>query len=247
MSKLKSEKGVISLFVLLAMLFLLVFVLGIFTSLLNKKQTQELKIIELKEIYSKSFDNNTYALDDELVPIYNVKELSLAGTGEYVQIKDKIYQCGRGKNYELKQNIIADIEEDLKLVNVGSNDYKLYLSTYYINKNDYEIYYYYKNYPETYWKNIVYQKFDKIDKGFVNSGTYTNNKFNIINEYPLSENMEYMMIWTDKKGELNNIKIEKQLNVPNTLNKINVFNKYFKEIDMEKGEFYIFVNVGNRI
>ena len=55
------------------------------------------------------------------------------------------------------------------------------------------------------------------------------------------------MIWTDKKGELNNIKIEKQLNVPNTLNKINVFNKYFKEIDMEKGEFYIFVNVGNRI
>ena len=244
MNKIKSEKGIISLFVLLSMLFLLVFVFAIYSSLLNKKKIQELKTVELKEIYSESSDNNLYALENDIVPIYNIKELSLAGTGEYVEIKDKIYQCGRGKTYELKQNIIADVEEDLKSTYIGCNDYKLYLSSYYINKNNYEIYYYYNN---TYWKNIVYQKFDKKDKELVVEGTYENNKFSIINEITLLENSEYMMIWSDKKGNLSNIKIEKQAGVPTNLNKINLFNKYFKEVDTEKGEFYIFVNVGNQI
>ena len=64
--------------------------------------------------------------DDDIVPIYNIRELDSLGTGEYIQIKDKIYRCSRGKSYELKQDIIVDIKEDLGSVNIGFNDYKLY-------------------------------------------------------------------------------------------------------------------------
>jgi len=60
----KSEKGVISLFVLLAMLFLLVFVFGMYTMTLSRKRNEEFKNMELEKIYSRNFnevENYTYS------------------------------------------------------------------------------------------------------------------------------------------------------------------------------------------
>lgn len=180
--------------------------------------------------------------DDDIVPIYNIRELDSLGTGEYIQIKDKIYRCSRGKSYELKQDIIVDIKEDLGSVNIGFNDYKLYLPTYYIDKSYYDLYYYYDN---EYWKTIAYQKFELRNKELVKSGTYEESKFSILNEYNFNENdnIKFMIAYTSKTdGELK-IEIEQQNIKPTSLNQINVFNKYFNDVNKEKGEFYIFVSV----
>ena len=245
----KSEKGIISLVVLLAMIFLLVFVFGMYSMTLNRKQNEELKSLELEKIYTSNFnevENYTYAPDDEIVPIYDIRELDSMGTGEYIQVKDKVYKCSRGKSYELKQNIIVDIKEDLDSPYIGFNDYKLYLPTYYIDKSYYDLYYYYNN---EYWKTIAYQKFELREKDLVKSGTYEESKFSIVNEYKFDEedNFKFMMVWSNKDGELNKIAIENQDFKPNSLNQINVFNKHFNEVNKEKGEFYIFVSVKNSI
>lgn len=245
----KSEKGIISLFVLLAMLFLLVFVFGMYSMTLNRKRNEEFKNMELEKIYASNFnevENYTYAQDDDIVPIYNIRELDSLGTGEYIQIKDKVYKCSRGKSYELKQNIIVDIKEDLDSAYIGFNDYKLYLPTYYIDKSYYDLYYYYDN---EYWKAIAYQKFESRDKQLVKSGTYEESKFSILNEYNFGEqdNIKFMMIWSNKDGKLNRIEIESQNFKPTSLNQINVFNKHFNEVSKEKGEYYIFVSVKNSI
>lgn len=245
----KSEKGVISLFVLLAMLFLLVFVFGMYSITLSRKRNEEFKNMELEKIYSSNFnevENYTYAQNDDIVPIYNIRELDSLGTGEYIQIKDRVYKCSRSKSYELKQNIIVDIKEDLGSAYIGFNDYKLYLPTYYIDKSYYDLYYYYDN---EYWKNIVYQKFEGRDKSLVKSGTYEESKFSILNQYNFDEedDIKFMMVWSNKDGELSKIEIESQNFKPSSLNQINVFNKHFNEVSKEKGEFYIFVRIKNSI
>ena len=91
------EKGFISIFVTLVMIFLLVFVLVSYNLVLTRLKNQKLKTIELQEIYSESFNNiedYVYANANDIIPIYNIKELNRVGKGDSIQIKDTIYQCG---------------------------------------------------------------------------------------------------------------------------------------------------------
>jgi hypothetical protein len=251
MKNIKDDNGIISLFVLFILLFLLVFVLTIYSIVENKNKNEELKNIEFKEIYSENnadkVETYAYAESDDIIPIYNIREFNIAGTGNFVQIKNKIYQCSRNKQYLLKSNIIVDVEEDLKSVYIDFNDYKFYLSSFNIDKNIYDIYYYYKN---DYWKVISYQKFSKKDtnKDFVKSGTYLENQFSILKEYNFkNSNLNFMILWSSTEGELNNIKIKSQNHIPNSLEDIEVFRENKSEINTVDGKFYIFVNIGNSI
>ena len=133
--------------------------------------------------------------------------------------------------------------------NIGFNDYKLYLDSYIIDKSDYGIYYYYENEKGNYWKNIAYQKFTKKDKELVKNKTYSENKFSIVDEYnyPIENDLTFMVLWSDKDGSLKNLEIESQNNRPFRLEDINVFREYYNQVNKEDGEFYIFVNIGNNI
>lgn len=247
----ENQKGIISLFVLFAMLFLLVFCLSAYLGIRNKLQMQEYKTIEMQEIYSKSIDINKsseFAKSNELIPIYNSNQLDVVGTGSYLKINNKIYECGRGMSYILKNDIIIDIDEDLKYKKIGFNDYKMYSSTYYIDKQSYGIYYYKDGY---YWKNIAYQKFDKDNKNFsIENGTYLPNEFSILGKYNFANLKPYtfLVVWNDEEGNLSNFEIGTQniINLMN-LNQIDVLNKCYKNIDKTKGEFYVFLNIGNNI
>lgn len=255
MKKIKLQDGIISLFVLISMLFLLVFIFSIYQVVVNKKKDQDIKSIELKEIYSKTSDEEKdflYADDNEIIPIYNIDELNIVGTGEYAEIKNKIYRCGSSNYYKIKNNIFVDIKESLEKSNLQANDYKLYSNNFFIDKSIYNLYYYYKSDSQTLWKNIAYQKFSEDDSELVIDKTYLKNKFSIINsfEYPSKQKLYFMMIWSDSKGNLSNIEIEQQdvsLKKISSLNDINIFTKNYNKINKNNGEFYIFVNVDDNI
>ncbi len=244
----KNEKGLISLYVLFGMLFLLVFVLSIYIGIRNKMQLEEYKNLELEEIYSKNIDTAKdieFAENNELIPIYNINQFDVVGTGSYLKINNKIYQCGIGMSYVFKNDILVDIDEDLKYKKVGFNDYKLYSSTFYIDNLDYQIYYYKDN---TYWKCLAHQKFSEENKDIVKNKTYTQNKFSIIGESNLNGNNEYMMIWNDDESNLSNFdtKVQNSNNI-NSINQIDVFKNNIQNIDKTSGEYYLFVNIGNSI
>ena len=52
-----------------------------------------------------------------------------------------------------------------------------------------------------------------------------------------------MIIWSDKDGAFNNLKIEKQTNIPTRLEEIKVFKDNYEYIDKNSGEFYVLVNI----
>lgn len=237
----KKENGIISLLVLFIMLFLLIFTLTIYSIITDKQKIQISKDIELSQSYSKSeneIERNLYAESDSIIPIYNVNEAKNIGTGAYVEINKKIYQFSLNKNYELQNNIIVDVNEDLSSVNIGFNDYKFYKDTYNINKSIYDYYYFYDN---SYWKAVVYQKFDGGNI-LISEDVCENNKFSILNQYDFKlENLEFLNIIKNEKGEILAIYQEKQSNIPKKLENINVFRNHINEIDTQKGEFYILV------
>lgn len=247
MNNLKSERGIISLFVIFALLLFLVFITTSALVIRNKSNIEESKNIEIQKIYSKSdTEYISYAKNDEIIPIYNIEEFNLIGSNAYVQIKDKIYQCATGKQYYLKNNIIVDVEENLKAINIGFNDYKLYSKLYNIDKSNYDIYYYFENENGNYWKNIAYQNFFTNDRSFVSNGTYTESSFSILNEYEFPS-LTFMIIWNDENGKFNNIEIQTQKNYPKNLTEIDVLRKNLTQIDRENNQFYVFVNIGNEI
>lgn len=244
----KNQKGVISIFAIFAMLFLLVICLSIYFVIKSKLQIQQYEELKVQEIYSKSLDtteNIEYALENELIPIYNNYQLNVAGTGGFLKINNKIYECGRGMSYILKNNIIIDIDEDLKFKRVGANDYKLYATTYYIDKLSYDVYYYK---DECYWKCLAYQKFNDESKAIVKNKTYLNNQFSIIGNYNVEGINSFMILWNDETGILNKYETNTQnINELVNINQIDVFRENIEKIDKSSGEFYVFVNVGESI
>lgn len=250
-NKLNNNKGFISIFVLLVMISLMVFVLVCYSSINGRVKTENLKDIELKEIYLEKnysdIENYVYAKEEDVIPIYNVTELNRVGTGDRIQIKDMIYQCGVSNHYLLKSDIWVDIRENIILKHVGFADYKLYNNLYTIDKSDKDVFYYYKDEDadRTTWKVVAYQKFSEKDNELVKNKTFLQNKFSIVNmiDYSKIEDYTFMIVWAGVDGALNNIEILKQENIPSKLEDIKVFSNNYEYIDKTVGEFYVFVNL----
>lgn len=243
----RKENGIISLVILFIMLFLFIFVLTVYSIVRDKAKIQNLKEIELKQIYAKNeneVEKNLYAESDSIIPIYTVNELKSIGTGSYIDIKGKIYQCGINKNYELKNNIIIDVNEDLRSTVTDFNDYKFYSDNYNIDKSIYDCYYFYNN---SYWKVIAYQKFNENSQ-LIDKDIYENCKFSILSQINFQRfDLEFVNIIKNEKGEITSIYQEKQSNIPQKLENINVFKNYINELDMKKSEFYILIKSKDKI
>lgn len=241
-----NERGIISLFVLLSMLFLLVFVFTIYEIIDNRYKNDEYKNDELSKLYSKNMNeihNAKYSKEDEIIPIYNIDEFNNIGTGRYMQIKDKIYECSRSKTYLLKENIIIDLKEDVMVSNYMFNVYKLYDETFDIEvTGDNSLYFYYPNEKGNYWKNVVYQKFDNKNKEFVSKETVSENAFDIINSIENGGEYTFLIIWSNVDGSMSNIDISTQKKKPSSINDIEVFKTNRDSINTENGEYYILLN-----
>lgn len=242
------EKGFISIFVTFVMIFLLVFVLVSYNMVTTRLKNQKLKDIELQEIYSESFndiEDYVYADSKDIIPVYNIKELNRVGSGDRIQIKDMIYQCGISNSYALKSDIWIDINEDLLTGLVEFSDFKLFNSLYSIDKGNKDIYYDYEYEDGNTWKTVAYQKFSEKDIELVTNKTYLQDKFSIVNsfDYKNLNDLTFMIIWSDEDGAFNNLKIDKQSNIPSRLEEIKVFKDNYEYIDKQSGEFYVLVNI----
>ena len=245
-----NDNGVIIIFVVFAMLILLIFTIGVYFSVKEKAKLQNDMNSEYKEIYSQKYQeikNIEYANSNEIVPIYNIDQLNNVGTNNYLQIKNKIYECGREKAYVLKDNIIVDIEERVKPATVSFNDYKLLSNTYIIDKASYDLYYYGF---DRYWKTIAYKKYEDNDYS-VKNNVYEEKEFSIINQISFEPNREYefLIVFFDKQGEYINEKYATQKitqkNI-SSLSELIIYNNNLKALE-QSNEFYIFVSVGNNL
>lgn len=115
MKKLKSEKGAITIIVLVSVLFFVSFLISSYVIIANKVQTQKEIIKETKKIYEPTMSMeetyNRYFINDGVIPIYTAKQLLNIGTGNRINIKGKIYTFSNNASYILEDNLEFTAEE----------------------------------------------------------------------------------------------------------------------------------------
>lgn len=174
MKNIKSQKGAISLFVVLSMLFFLAFMLGVFSITTRRNAAQLEAVRETAKIYSSGVDANTLydsmvsSTSGAAIPISTIDQLKEAkrlaegsSTTETVNytINGKLYSYKKNASYYLANDIILDMKAEINgknATNLKMYDYILYKpSTYHISLNNHNIYY--KLSDGTLWKCIFYQ------------------------------------------------------------------------------------------
>lgn len=177
----KNQKGAISLFVLLSMMFFLAFMLGAFTMVNRRNATQVEALKEIEKIYGRgSSAKDTYdsifasSSSSSVVPITNIEQLKNVEktnrnntTIKYL-INGKVYTYAQGATYVLQNDIILDLEDTIDGKNnlgqvLSPNtdneniiyDYVLYNSDYNVNLNGHSIYY--QKDDGSLWKLVCYQ------------------------------------------------------------------------------------------
>lgn len=141
------QTGAISVFTMIAMLFFLTTIVGIYMIGSKRSQTQTQSIELLKEQYYNKDDefkiyNEKIASADEKIPIYTKEQLWSIGSNSNVEIEGKIYKFGNDlSKYELKNDIVINLPDDkvdvskIKDYNFSNSNYKIY---YYYNGEYYE-------------------------------------------------------------------------------------------------------------
>ena len=176
MKKYKNQRGAISLFVLLSMLFFLVFIMGVFTLVSRRNATQIEALKETQAIYkSGASANDIYdsimSTSDSAIPIFNKEQLLKAievqnasedNKTSYI-IDGKLYTYKKGASYALQNDIILNLEEEINgKNNIDIYDYVLYTDSYNINTNGHYIYY--AQSDGSLWKCICYQNIGENEK-----------------------------------------------------------------------------------
>lgn len=143
----KSQKGAISMFVMIAMLFFLVSMMGIYAVSAKRAQTQteSVEMVQNK-YYQEGEEQEKYAekiaKTDEMIPIYTKEQLWSIGENKAIEIEGKVYDFSNTDltKYELKNDIVINIETDLANSKFKDN---LVFGNNTIHKNGYDISYFY--------------------------------------------------------------------------------------------------------
>lgn len=105
----KSEKGAITLIVLVAMLFLITFLMSMYISIANKAQTSAETTKQIAEKYNNLEQANdiydSYFVDSDVIPIYTREQLEKIGSEEQITIGGKIYTFASNAYYILKNDL----------------------------------------------------------------------------------------------------------------------------------------------
>lgn len=128
MKKLKSEKGAITIIVLVSVLFFVSFLISSYVIVANKVQAQKEMIEETKKIYEpkSSIEDiyNSYFSSDEVIPIYTVEQLLLIGEEDkQISIDGKYYTFTNTSSYILKNDLefsAIDLELTTDWIAIGS-------------------------------------------------------------------------------------------------------------------------------
>ena len=119
---LKSEKGAITLVVLIGMLFLTAFLMSMYIQIANRAQSSAETTKQIEERYNNLNEANTiydnYFANTDIIPIYTKEQLAKVGSGEQVLINSKVYTFSTDGYYT--------IENDLDLGGVYDEETKIW-------------------------------------------------------------------------------------------------------------------------
>lgn len=194
----KNQKGAISLFVLLAMLFFLTFMIGTYTFVSRRNATQEESLREIQAIYSSGSSasdiyDSILSTIDTVVPVSNKEQLAKiveinnsTDTQANYMINGKVYTYKKDASYVLENDIILDLKEEINgKNNINIYDYLLYDN---VDANGHNIYYAHAD--GSLWKCISYQNIGNDEESNVFSQntenanyygkSYTSNLYSIL-------------------------------------------------------------------
>lgn len=170
MKNIKNQKGAISLFVILAMLFFLAFILGAYSIASRRNSAQLETVRETAKIYSSGVDANSLydsmlaTTPNTTIPITTFEQLKEAKRVQEnatlqtnYTINGKLYTYKKGASYVLANDIILNMESEIHgKSDISIYDYILYdKNNYNIDLNNHNIYYKLKD--GSLWKCIFYQ------------------------------------------------------------------------------------------
>lgn len=189
--KISSQKGAISIFTVLAMIFFLMFVLGAFTFATRRNQTQVQSLSDLKSVYKQDanaiYDDLAGTIETGQVPIYSEKDFSQIRNGMIRTINGKNYLFSDGASYILKNDIKIDLEKTLNS-SYSPKDYTLYdgkkadNGSDSVSGNGFDVYYMYdsdKDGEQEKYKLIAYSK---QESNIPSNSTRNETNFNIIGD-----------------------------------------------------------------
>lgn len=220
MRNIKNQKGAISLFVILAMLFFLAFMLGVFSITTRRNSAQLEAVRETAKIYSSGIDANSIydtmvATQSSVVkPISTFEQLkkqkeimeSTSGITANYTINGELYRYDKDSSYMLANDIIIDLNNSANGIHNQANtaiyDYMLYDKTKYkIYLNNHNIYY--RLSDGSLWKCVFYQDIgtsaesaNKFSSNVEAGKSYNATKYSILD----NGLEEFRHPWTNSSG-----------------------------------------------
>ena len=105
----KSQKGAVTLVVLVTMLFLTAFLMTMYIRLANKASTSAQTTVEIAKQYNNIGDMNdiyhSYFTDSNIIPITNREQLEAIGSNENITVNGKVYNFSTNGIYVLQNDI----------------------------------------------------------------------------------------------------------------------------------------------
>lgn len=105
----KSEKGAITLVVLVGMLFLTVFLMSVYIKLSNKVQNSSETTKQIEKQYNNVGEMDSiyenYFTSADVIPIYTASQLKEIGSGKEITIEGKIYTFSPDAYYVIKNDL----------------------------------------------------------------------------------------------------------------------------------------------
>ena len=268
--KLSDEKGAISLFTVLSMLFFIAFALGAFTMISRRNQMQEATQASLKEIYSQNGDAIYGSLSGEdknkIIRIDTKEKLYKINSGEEI-VQDTItLTASTTAQYMFDDNISIDLEDIVGFngsdtANDSSsyvmNDYLLYNGASNINANGKTIIYNYSRgvgYETQHFVLVAHALGNNYNYDVDGANSYDPNQFCILNDalslYAHGTEPNFLVYYrrnSDKfktpnaSGSLTNVNIKMAKNNSNPTVMSGI--SAMSAIDGNVNEFFVFVEI----
>lgn len=106
---LKSEKGAITLVVLIGMLFLAAFLMSVYIQIANRAQSSAETTKQIEDRYNNLNEANiiydSYFADTDIIPIYTKEQLAKVGSGEQILINSKVYTFSKDGYYTIQNDL----------------------------------------------------------------------------------------------------------------------------------------------
>ncbi|MBR3511645.1 MAG: hypothetical protein IKN74_01640 [Clostridia bacterium] len=265
--KLSDEKGAISLFTVLSMLFFIAFALGAFTMISRRNQMQEATQASLKEIYTQNGDAIYGSLSgedkDNIIRIDTKEKLYKIYSGEDI-VQDTItLNASTTAQYMFDDNISIDLDDLVGFDGSDTandrssyvmNDYLLYNGASNINTNGKTIIYNYSRgagYETQHFVMVAHALGSNYNYDSEGANSYDPNQFCVLNDvvslYTQNHEPTFLVYYrknsqfTEPKlsGTNPNIKIAKNNSDPDRMSAINAMSV----IDNNVSEFFIFVEI----